>query len=93
MTMPDLTRTHFDHFVDQAGGIGRFRDELATGVALQLQPVEASREVAHPDRAVLDRIADPVAREVYRRRIEYLEESGRDSTLPRGMWTEDEEER
>lgn len=58
-----------------------------------LQLVSPSDTPAHPDRAVLDRISDPVARSVYRLHVERMEETGRDSTLPRRMWIEDEEER
>ena len=76
--MPDLPRPTFDRLISENGGITRFRIDLATAVATQLQPVELGDVESHPDRAILERITDPVARDAYRTRLEDAEQRGAD---------------
>ena len=78
MTHDHLPRPTFVRLVSENGGLERFRDDLARGVATQLQPVELSEVEGHPDRAILDRISDPVARDAYRTRLEDAERHGTD---------------
>lgn len=80
--MTDLPRPTFDRLISENGGIQRFRSELAAGVAARLQLVEpggltgSGKNPQHPDRAILDRISDPVARAIYEKRIEMEDRTG-----------------
>ena len=92
--MTDLPRPTFDRLVSENGGIQRFRREIAAGVAARLQLVEpggpqAALKKPHPDRAILDRISDPVARAIYEKRIELEDRTG--VTLGNVSWIDDDD--